>query len=454
MPGLSPEQIIALAPDPSSAKAGKELASPRKWLSLEYQELSVWGECQGSTREPYQTQIDLSEPAFKCSCPSRKFPCKHALGLFLLFSSQPVAFTQKDPPAWVTEWLAKRAQESLKSAKTKEKSEKESDPASQARRASKREERVRHGLADLDLWLSDLMRQGLNSVQAKPQSFWETPAARLVDAQAPGLARRVREMASIPGSGEGWQGRLLDQASKLILLIEGYQRLAQLPVPTQEDIRTQVGWTQDQDELLKQDGLKDRWLVLGKRVEGETLGKLGRSSVLRVQRSWLWAKENQCPALVLSFAAPGQVLDTSLIPGTSLEAEAVYFPGGFPLRALVKNQISAPVSDPFLPGFPSLIEAQQAYTSALVANPWLDLFPIALNAVLPFQAGDSWGIQDAEGSFLPFAPGFSQAWTLLSLSGGHPIDLFCEWNGMALWPLSACAQGRFVLLQPLNGAGE
>ncbi len=32
MPGLTQEQIIALAPDPGSAKAGKELASPRKWV--------------------------------------------------------------------------------------------------------------------------------------------------------------------------------------------------------------------------------------------------------------------------------------------------------------------------------------------------------------------------------------------------------------------------------------
>jgi hypothetical protein len=454
MPGPNPEQIFALAPDASSVKAGKELASPRKWLSLGHQNQAAWGECQGSARDPYQTQIDLGEPTFKCSCPSRKFPCKHVLGLFILFASQPGAFTQSNPPAWVAEWFTKRAQSSQKQEKAKEKSEKASDPASQTRRAAKREERVGEGLADLDLWLSDLMRQGLNSVQSKAQSFWETPAARLVDAQAPGMARRVREMAAVPGSGEGWQRRLLARAGELLLLVEGYQRLNQLPVPTQEDIRTQIGWTQEQNELLKQDGIKDRWLVLGKRVVEETLGNLDHSNVLKVQRTWLWGNETHHSALILSFAAPGQVLDTHFMPGTSLDAELVFFPGGFPLRALVKKQVAAPAFAPSLPGFSSLLEANQTYTAALTANPWLDLFPMALNAVLPIQTGESWGIQDADDHFLSFAPGFSLFWTLLALSGGHPIDIFCEWNGSTLWPLSVYAEGRFILLQPVKAEEE
>ena len=43
----------------------------------------LWGLCAGSGKNPYQTIVDLSGPAYKCSCPSRKFPCKHALGLLL-----------------------------------------------------------------------------------------------------------------------------------------------------------------------------------------------------------------------------------------------------------------------------------------------------------------------------------------------------------------------------------
>ncbi len=444
---LSADQILALAPDSSSAKAGKELAAARRWVVLGYSEQAAWGECQGSGKEPYQTQIDLAEPAFKCTCPSRKFPCKHALGLFLLLSSQTSAFTSKTPPAWVVEWLDKRAQAAQKPAKPKKESPAEpaasTDPASDgARRAGKREERVRAGLDELALWLDDLVRQGLSGAPSKPQTFWETPAARLVDAQAPGLARRVRELAGLTDAGQ-----LLAQVGLLRLLIEGFQRIEQLPVPVQEDIRSQIGWTQEQEALLKQDGVADEWVVLGRRVEEQTLGKLGRSSFLKVQRSWLWGTASQRPALVLSFAAPGQMLDVSLVPGTSQSAELVFFPGGFPLRALVKKQLRLASASAGLPGARRLLAAHQDYVTALAANPWLDIFPMALCGVIPVQAGEVWGLRDAEGHFLPLAASFPQVWTLVALSGNQPIDVFCEWDGAALWPLSAYANGRLILLQ-------
>jgi uncharacterized Zn finger protein len=93
------EQVLSLAPDASSAKAGRDLAAARKWLTLGQEGQAVWGECQGSGKSPYQTQIDLSEPAFRCTCPSRKFPCKHGLGLLLLRVDQPAAFPQQTAPA-------------------------------------------------------------------------------------------------------------------------------------------------------------------------------------------------------------------------------------------------------------------------------------------------------------------------------------------------------------------
>jgi hypothetical protein len=93
-------QILALAPDAASAKAGQGLATARKWLTLGADGQAAWGLCQGSGKDPYQAQIDLTEPAFRCSCPSRKFPCKHGLGLFLLLASSAAAFKEKEPPDW------------------------------------------------------------------------------------------------------------------------------------------------------------------------------------------------------------------------------------------------------------------------------------------------------------------------------------------------------------------
>src|ERR1700761_6609871 len=106
---LTEDQIFALAPDEASKKAGRDLATPAKWVSKGINELALWGECQGSGSKPYQTQIDLINIAFKCSCPSRKFPCKHGLGLLLLYARQHQSFTSNEQPAWVAEWISRRA---------------------------------------------------------------------------------------------------------------------------------------------------------------------------------------------------------------------------------------------------------------------------------------------------------------------------------------------------------
>src|SRR5690348_14248275 len=71
--------------------------------------------------------------------------------------------------------------------------EKPPDPQAQARRVEKREGRIESGLAQLEAWLADLVSQGLVAARTQPPQYWAQMAARLVDAQAPGVARRVRD---------------------------------------------------------------------------------------------------------------------------------------------------------------------------------------------------------------------------------------------------------------------
>src|SRR5438876_1189186 len=83
MPLWTADQVLGLAPDDAAASAGRKLAAPGGWTREGYSERCVWGLVQGSGKTPYQVAIDLQGPAFKCSCPSRKIPCKHVLGLLL-----------------------------------------------------------------------------------------------------------------------------------------------------------------------------------------------------------------------------------------------------------------------------------------------------------------------------------------------------------------------------------
>jgi uncharacterized Zn finger protein len=186
------DEVLRLAPDSGSAKSGQDLAQLRKWGLLEGDGATLWGECQGSGAKPYRVQIDLTEPAFKCSCHSRKFPCKHGLGLLLIFATTPEAFVAAERPAWVQEWLASREARATKAAEKQTREPKPRDLEAQSKRREKRIDRAKAGFADLSAWMHDLIRSGIRSVPTKGFEFFDSQARRLVDAQAPGAARLVR----------------------------------------------------------------------------------------------------------------------------------------------------------------------------------------------------------------------------------------------------------------------
>ena len=166
----TPEQVLALAPDTSAQRAARGLTGAKPWLETAVSAgddvpPTVWGLCQGSVRAPYQIAVDLTEPAFKCNCPSRKLPCKHVLALLLRWSAGSVAAGAA--PAWVREWHIGRAERATRAAA---RSSPEHGGTADGRAPSKvpsekaqarRADRVSGGLEELDRWLADQARAGL-----------------------------------------------------------------------------------------------------------------------------------------------------------------------------------------------------------------------------------------------------------------------------------------------------
>jgi hypothetical protein len=430
------ERVLALAPDASSAKAGQGLASLRKWVSAGRAEDVLWGLCQGSGSKPYQVRIDPSEPAYKCSCPSRKFPCKHALGLFLIAAGDLNGIKQADSPDWVKEWLESRSKRAEQKAKKQEAATAEPvDPEAAAKRVAERAKKMSAGMEELGRWLGDLARQGLATAPTQPYSFWESRAKRLTDAQAPGAARLVGEMGGIASGGEGWQGRLVNRLGRLYLLTEAYGRLESLPQPTRADVISLAGVPMRQEEVLAGPGVRDVWDVLGQRVEVEDR--------LRSRRTWLRGGTTGRMSLVLAFAYGAAPLDMSLVAGTCVDAELAYFPGTG-LRALVKQRFGEPAACAKVEGFGGIGEYLGAISEHLASNPWTERHPAALAAVAPVHERGQWSVVDGGGYELPIHPRFARSWELLAVSGGRPVGLFGEWDGEALWPMSATVDGEFV----------
>src|SRR5690349_4863049 len=107
---LTKETIEQLAPDQASLGAALKLVKPASWPTLARGAGAalLWGECQGSGALPYRVAILGDELGNKCTCPSRKFPCKHVLALMWMACERPEAFGAGQTPEWVDEWLSRR----------------------------------------------------------------------------------------------------------------------------------------------------------------------------------------------------------------------------------------------------------------------------------------------------------------------------------------------------------
>lgn len=451
MISYSEEQARSFVTDAGTLQRGQQLAQPAKWNNMGRTDSTAWGECAGSGSKPYLTGIDLREPAFKCSCPSRVFPCKHGAGLLLLLARQPTLFGATTPPGWLEEWLAKRQQtQTKKEEKVAAPRQAEPEPAADALDVvitdpeptsapsggvpPARLVRMAQGADELEVWLLDLVRHGLATLDQQPAKFWENQAARLVDNQLPGLASTLRELATLRHTHADWPARLLARLGELYWLVRAFQNQAQLPAATRQEVLQQVGVTIKKEELPSYGSpVVDEWQVAGQFTWEEER--------LTARRSWLYGIGTGRYALVLEFAFGSQVFATPLVPQGIYAGGLLFYPGPAPLRA-------APIALTFVGSAPltSAPAAQRPsqlldeYAQALGRQPWLREWPATLGQVqLAQQPAGNWAlVHPTDSVALPLRFTDSDApWQLLARSGGQPMTLFGEWDGRAFRPLSS-----------------
>ncbi|MBX9397021.1 SWIM zinc finger domain-containing protein [Streptomyces sp. TRM72054] len=433
------EQVLALAPDAASRKAGSKLGAAGPWSEAgSSDEGTVWGLCKGSGSKPYQTVIDIADasgPAYQCSCPSRKFPCKHALGLLLLWSGDDGAVPPGQAPDWAEQWIAGRRQRAAekRTPGTAGSPPTAAGPEAARRRAERRAERITAGATELEQRLADLLRGGLAAAEQAGYGLWEETTARMVDAQAPGLAARVRELGAIPASGPGWPVRLLEECALLHLLDQGWLHRDRLPESLAATVRSRVGLPASADGPP----VRDRWLVLAQYDTADTR--------LTTRRIWLYGADSDRTTLLLSYGAAGRAPELALPVGLTLEAEVSAYPGAGQARAALGEQFAPPAPTPIRPPGMTTTQAAVHYGEALRADPWLDSVPVTLDRVIPTPDGNSWQLADAdEDAALPLTPAARARpglWRLVALSGGAPVKVFGECGHQGFTPLTAWPQG-------------
>ncbi len=414
---LTTAAIENVAPDQASLKAASKLVSPAKWPErvVSADGTLIWGACQGSGANPYLVVVDLRDLGTKCSCPSRKFPCKHALGLMLQFSESAGDFGPGDVPEWVTDWLGRRRKtataptaasgsKSLAAAQVGA-TEPPVNPKAEARKAAAAVKRaattqtaITDGLAEMEGWISDQLRTGLSELLNDITARCRRIASRLVDAKAGALAERIDGIPSrvlaLPTKDR--PDALIAELGKLIIISRAWGN-GDAPDPS---VRRVITGAENRDVLLADpSSLRHTggWEVLASRDETRRDGLIARST-------WLIALNGDGPQFALLqdfFPASMGKQGAAFTPGDQFQATVVFYASRYPLRAQIVERRPVEQQQDW-PEIATQADTLGRFSRALVDEPWLTELPILLPAGRLAMSGKSLWWQ-GEDTVLPLA---------------------------------------------------
>ena len=388
--------VEALAPDQASLKAAAGLRKPAKWsgAGISPDGQLIWAACAGSGANPYRVMADLADLGNKCTCPSRKFPCKHVLALLWMWTEDSLAFATGETPDWVSEWLGRRrkggggsaapastpaAAKDMRAAAVEE-PEAHEDPKAIARRAAAAEKRaaeteaaMRDAVNALEGWIGDQLRLGLASFIEDATGRCRRIAARLVDGKAAVLAGRIDELPSrllaLP-AGDRVRGAVIE-LGKLVLLVRAFRA-----DPKDAEIRRSISTAENREALLDNPEtlrVTSTWEVVGEKAETRRDGLIS-------QTSWLLNLGDQGPlfAVLLDyFPASAGKRGSVFTIGEQFDGELAFYPAQHPERAILLSRASREDGDK---GWPDALPASIATTIAerLDGEPWLIEAPLLL----------------------------------------------------------------------------
>ena len=464
---LDLKTIEALAPDQASLGAAAKLTKRSNWPRLETNEQLglIWGECQGSGSNPYRVAFDTGDHGYKCTCPSRKFPCKHILALAWIGATAPASFDRVDQtPEWVNDWLGRRRKpgqsptqaaassegKSIDEASRPEQSVPVEDAAAAERRETAQRKRaedtrsaVSAALDELDQWIADQLRLGLAGFVDASSERCRRIAARLVDLKATALAGRIDELPArlMALCSEERPDAAIREFGKLVLLAKAWRA-----APDDAELKRLVSTSETREQILANPDavqVESDWEVLGEKIETRRDGLVSHAT-------WLLDLKSSVPrfAVLLDFfpASAGR-RSGAFAPGDRFKARLVFYPSRNPLRALVAERLgdSAPGS------WPSF--AQDVASDPLVAYaafqddaPWLSDCPVILPAgalALDEKEGAWWqATGDPHGIALPVAGSVNQILLGLDLAAtaalwsGARLELLASQSNMGRLDLS------------------
>ena len=445
-----------MAPTPSRFAAAEPLAGPAA-LGRHSAPTSgpLWGRCRGSGAEPYETMVDHAEVAWRCTCPSRKSAVQARPGAA---GDVGRAARRRRPPAPPASPVGRRhttagpsrpapagrgagARRRTPTGRWRGRRRRLRDGRARRPRRDGRDERVARmseGLVELDRWLDDRMRTGLADPALARYATWDDLAARLVDARAGALANRVRRLAGVVGARPDWHEVVLAELGMLHLIAAGRPARAGRCPTLADAVATACGWQVRQADVLAGVPDTDTWVVAGR---SDT-----REDRIEVRRVWLRGRRSGRWAMVLSFAAYRQSLDTSLPVGHRAHRRPAPLPGAVRAgarrrgRRARRRRAAAPP--------PAGTVAEACAEIGRWARPNRGSTASRSRCGRRRPPTGRWVLTDAAGAWR-WRPARSGLAALLAASAGRPVDVTVEWTLDGAVPLTVHLPDRAIDIGPV-----
>ncbi|MDD2402884.1 MAG: SWIM zinc finger domain-containing protein [Clostridia bacterium] len=193
---ITEEYINAVAPNQNAIMNAWKLLKKNSFfkLNISSDETVIFGECMGSGKSNYFTSVDFANfdvPVYRCTCPSRQFPCKHILGLMYAYI-EGKEFQRADIPQSIVE---KRAEVTKREEKKEKENEKIKDKPKKVNKNDllKKIQMQKEGLDLLEKIIANIVRFGLGTVNKETIQMLENQTMELGNYYIPGAQRGLRE---------------------------------------------------------------------------------------------------------------------------------------------------------------------------------------------------------------------------------------------------------------------
>jgi hypothetical protein len=214
----------------------------------------------------------------------------------------------------------------------------------------------------------------------------------------------------------------------LRLLVQAHRSLDELDPGMAANVRRHVGYPVSRADVLATDPVLDTWQIVAVRDRED--------EQLITRRVWLWGHTTGRRAVVLSFAPAVSGLDSRLVAGMVFDGPVHFYPGSPPLRALVPDgDLGMRPAGPSAVAGGTVQNALADRADAIAKDPWLQTFPVIIVG-RPAVAEGARFIVDDDGVSVELDTADDRWFDLLSVSGGHRVQVFGELGAEGLDPVA------------------